>query len=328
MRVLVTGASGFLGRRVVDAFVARGVSVRAMVRPTSKVEQLGWLDCVEIVRHDLRSGAPPDSIFGGVDAVVHLAACVGGDDEERFASNVSGTECLLEAMARSEVKRLVLASTFSVYDWSELSGVLDEESPLEADLNSRDSYAVTKTLQERMVRRLAEENGWDVRILRPGLIWGMGHADIAGVGQRIGPLSFVFGLPGRRMPLTHVDNCADCFTVVTLAEGVAGETFNVVDGKGVSAWAYEGEYLRRAGRGGVRVPVPYWIAYGITVLAERLSKLLFRGKGKLPSILIPCCFEARFKPLAFSNEKLKAKVGWKPPSSFQECLGRTFDANR
>ena len=82
MKVLITGASGFLGRRVVDAFLARGVAVRAMVRPATDVGRLGWPDSVEIVRHDLRSRAPLKDAFEGIDALVHLAACVGGDDDE------------------------------------------------------------------------------------------------------------------------------------------------------------------------------------------------------------------------------------------------------
>ena len=51
-----------------------------------------------------------------------------------------------------------------------------------------------------MVRRMSEENEWDLRILRPGFIWGAGNADLAGIGQRVGGLSFVFGTQDRRMP--------------------------------------------------------------------------------------------------------------------------------
>ncbi len=324
MKVLITGASGFLGRRVVAAFLAKGVDVRVMVRPATRVERFGWPDSVEIVRHDLRARGSLQAAFDGVDTLVHLAACVGGDDDERFASTVVGTEHLLSAMAQSQARRLVLASTFSVYDWSAIRGTLDESSPLEADLYTRDSYAVTKFWQERMVIRMSEENGWDLRVLRPGFIWGEGNSDLAGIGQRFGRFSFVFGLPNRRMPLTHVDNCADCFVAVTLAEGLEGQIFNVVDDAGVSAWRYDRVYLRRSGRKGIRIPVPYRLAYWGTRVAQRISKWVFRGKGKLPSILVPCRFEARFKPLRFSNQKLADQVGWTPPLSYEECLERTF----
>jgi nucleoside-diphosphate-sugar epimerase len=328
MKVLITGASGFLGRRVVDAFLAKGIEVRAMVRPATKVERFGWPDSVEIVRHDLRARGNLVDAFDGIDTLVHLAACVGGDDDERFASTVVGSERLLDAMANSATQRIVLASTFSVYDWSRIEDTLDETSPLESDLYTRDSYAVTKAWQERMVQRMSEENEWDLRILRPGFIWGAGNSDISGIGQRMGGLSLVFGDRERRMPLTHVDNCADCFVTVTLEDGLANQIFNVVDDEGVSAWRYDREYLVRTGRKARQIPVPYAIAYGITRLAERVSKWLFNGKGKLPSILIPCRFEARFKPLRYSNRKLAEQIGWTPPLSYEECLDRTFASDQ
>jgi len=145
--VLVTGANGFLGERVVQAFLARDVKVRAMVRPATSVERLNWPEELEVVRIDLRSGDGLDAALEDVDAVVHLAACVAGDDEERFASTVVGTERLLAAMERRGTKRMILASTFSVYDWHAIHGLLDEGSPLESHLYERDGYAIAKSWQ-------------------------------------------------------------------------------------------------------------------------------------------------------------------------------------
>ena len=324
MTVLVTGANGFLGKRVVQAFLARDVKVRAMVRPATSVERLNWPEELEVVRIDLRSGDGLDAALDDVDVVVHLAACVAGDDEERFASTVVGTERLLAAMERRGTKRMVLASTFSVYDWHAIHGLLDEESPLESHLYERDGYAIAKSWQEKIVRRAASRNGWDLRVLRPGFIWGDGNTDLAGVGERFGSLQLVFGLPNRRMPLTHVDNCADCFATVTLDPRSAGETFNVVDDAGVSAWRYSGDFLEGTGRNAFRIMVPYWSAYALTWIARSVSRLVFRGRGKLPSILVPCRFEARFKPCRFTNHKLREKIGWTPPSNYSECLDRTF----
>jgi len=126
------------------------------------------------------------------------------------------------------------------------------------------------------------------------------------------------------MPLTHVDNCADCFATVTLDPRSAGETFNVVDDAGVSAWRYSGDFLEGTGRNAFRIMVPYWSAYALTWIARSISRLVFRGRGKLPSILVPCRFEARFKPCRFTNHKLREKIGWTPPFDYSECLDRTF----
>ena len=74
MRAIVTGASGFLGRHVVNALLARGVEVRAMVRPAARTEALSWPSSVEVFRADLRTSRELSRAFEGVDVLLHLAA--------------------------------------------------------------------------------------------------------------------------------------------------------------------------------------------------------------------------------------------------------------
>jgi len=326
LNVLITGANGFLGQRVVAAFLQRGHNVRALVRPAAKLDRLPWIDDVEVFRADLRAARDLASAFEGIDAVVHLAAGVKGSEDAQFAASVVGTERLLEAMARSDTKRLVLASSFSVYDWSAIEGELTEESPIEpsTDLYDRDGYAVAKVWQERVARRLAAENGWELIVLRPGFIWGRGNEYLAGLGQRFGQVHLVFG-PSTRLPLTHVDNCADVFVEATENPQAIGETFNIVDDEGPTIGAYLKDYLRQTGQKGYRIPIPYGLAFLGVRLARWTSKKLFRGKGKLPSLLVPCRFQARFKPLRFTNRKLVEQLGWTPPLDPAERSRRTYD---
>jgi len=147
MKALVTGANGFLGQRVVAALIEQGHSVRALVRPAAAVEAIGWPASVEIVRGDLRSARELKPAFDGIDVLVHLAAAVTGGEDAMFASTVSGTERLLTAMVGTGCRRIVLASSFSVYDWSEIHGTLDENSPIEtgAALYQRDGYSIAKS---------------------------------------------------------------------------------------------------------------------------------------------------------------------------------------
>ncbi|HEY2154447.1 MAG TPA: NAD(P)H-binding protein, partial [Isosphaeraceae bacterium] len=101
MKVLITGANGFLGRHVVDEFLKRGNEVRAMVRPAARIDGLGWPAEVEVFRADLRASRDLVSAFEGIDAVVHLAAGVKRSEDAQFAASVVGTERLLEAMAKT-----------------------------------------------------------------------------------------------------------------------------------------------------------------------------------------------------------------------------------
>ncbi len=325
MKVLITGANGFLGRHVVDEFLRRGHAVRALVRPAAAVERLGWPAEVEVFRGDLRVSRDLLAAFEGVDALVHLAATVKGGEDAQFAASVVGTERLLAAMAGSSTRRLVLASSFSVYDWGKARGELTEDSPVQAGpgLYERDGYAVAKVWQERVARRLAGEHGWALTVLRPGFIWGRGNEYLAGLGQKVGPVHLVFG-GSTRLPLTHVENCAHCFAEATLDPRAIGQTFNVVDDAGVRVKEYLRDYLRGTKARGRGVAIPYALAFLGVRAARWTSRRLFRGKGKLPSILVPCRFEARFKPLRFDNRKLREVLGWAPPLGPAERLRRTY----
>jgi len=322
VKALVTGANGFLGRHVVAALLARGHHVRALVRPAAAVDELGWPASVEIFRADLRSARDLERAFEGIEVLVHLAAAVTGGEDAQFAATVGGTERLLEAMSRTPCRRVVLASSFSVYDWSNIEGTLDEDSPVEPvpDLYERDGYSIAKSWQERITRRCAERHRWDLTVLRPGFIWGRDHGYLAALGQQVGKLHFVIG-PFSRMPLTHVENCADLFAVAAEHPQARGQTFNVVDNDGERIWSYLGAYLRGSGDRGFRIPVPYWLAFLVVRVAYAT---IFRRNPKLPHIFVPCRFESRLKPLRYTNRRARERLGWKPRLDFRTCLSRTY----
>jgi UDP-glucose 4-epimerase len=324
MRVLVTGANGFLGRAVVAALSGRGHAVRAFVRPTADLTGL-WSAAVEVVRGDLRSSNDMVSAFADVDALVHLAASVSGDEAEQFASTVVGTERLLEAMTRSQTRRVVLASSFTVYDWGASNGVLSEDTPLETHLGARGGYTTAKVWQERVARRMSAEGGLRLTVLRPGVIWGPGQEYPPGITVPVGHLHLVMGLKAT-LPLTFVDNCAGAFVFAAEAEATEGGTFNVVDDPmGTSTSRFVAEHLQRSSTPGARIVVPYRLALGVAQTAGLVNRLAFGGKGRLPSVLDEARFVARFRPLRFANEKLTA-LGWRPTIGFEEALGRTYPA--
>ena len=156
-----------------------------------------------------------------------------------------------------------------------------------------------------------------------GSIWGREHAYLYGLGQQLGSVHLVFG-PNARLPLTHVENCADLFATCVDAPAASGRTYNVVDGDEVRIWRYLGDHLRLSRQAGLRIPIPYALGFGTARLAQATSRWIFRGKGKLPGVLVPCRFQARFKPLRFPSERARRELGWRPPFSYQACLERTY----
>jgi UDP-glucose 4-epimerase len=322
MRALVTGANGFLGRHVVGALLARGIDVRAMVRPAACLDGLGWPSSVEIFRADLRTSRELSRAFEGVDVLLHLAAVVSGGDDAQFAGTVAGTERLLDAMAISACRQLVLCSSFSVYDYGSAGRTLDEGSPLHQvpDLYTRDGYVIAKWWQERVTRRFAEKHGWDLTVLRPGIIWGRDHTSLAILGEQLGRHHLVIG-PLTRIPLTHVENCADVFALAATDARTRGQTLNVVDGPGERVWSYLSDYMRGSRQPSWRLPVPYSLAMPVVRLA---FAIFFRRATKVPSMLSPRRFESRFKPLRYENRRLRETLGWTPPLDYQQCLARTY----
>jgi UDP-glucose 4-epimerase len=310
MKILLTGAGGFLGRATAGALIGHGHAVRALLRPAAGAPPSPGAGS-ELVLGDLRT-LDLDAALAGVDAVVHLAAHFQGDAMEQFQGTVVPTERLLDAMVRAGTRRLLLVSSFSVYDWSGRGAALTEASPLERRLERRDGYAIAKTWQERLCRSHAETHDIALTILRPGFIWGRERPWVAGVGLRVGRTLVVNG-PLRRLPLTHVESCADCIALAVDCDAARGETFDVVDTDDVRAWRYA-EALVRSGAVGARrrIALPYHAGLALALAARALARPLLGPGLRLPGLLVPERYRARFRSYRFPNAKAMRLLGWKP----------------
>jgi nucleoside-diphosphate-sugar epimerase len=307
---------------VASALARRGHRIRALARrDLTGCGQTPWTD---VYKADLRWD-PLEQAFEEVDMLIHLAARVRGSYRDHMADTVVGTERLLEAMAGSATRRLILASSLTVYDWAVLRGDLTEESALEGDLYQRDAYAIAKTWQERVVRRLSQQRQWDLAVLRPGYIWGPAREYFPGLGHAFGSWHFVFG-PTMSLPLTYVENCADCFAAVVDKPQALGQTFNVVDGHDVSPWRYLGATRDRGKTNGRRIPVPYHLPLTAARVAQWANRRFCHGNAQLPGLLVPGRFLSRFVPAPVSTHKLREVLEWRPPFDFGQCLLRASEA--
>ena len=148
-----------------------------------------------------------------------------------------------------------------------------------------------------------------------------------GIGQPLGPFRLVFG-PTRPLPLTYVENCAEAFARVVGAESTFGKTYNVTDKEAVSAWRHQGRCLRELGERGWRVPVPYVAGLAAARCATWVSRWLYSGKGKLPGILMPNRFRARFRPLRFDSSSLPPAAGTHELYNYDEAWRRIKQPTR
>lgn len=313
MKVLVTGAGGFLGRAVVTAAARAGHEVVAMVRPASRTAATPG---VAQVAGDLRQPGPWREAMD-VDAVVHCAAAF-GDLASQLAGTVLATENLLAALT-ARTKRFVHVSSLSVYDFDapRLGGVLDEATPLEAAPLRRDAYTQTKLLQERLVREQAARIGMDLVVVRPGAIYGPGKDWDAGTGLKAGRFDLIFA-PFSRMRLIHVDNCAEAIVAALTTPATGPVVVNLIDPEQPSHWRYH-TLARRAGvPTGIAVPVPYWLVGALGLSAKLASRLFFQGKARLPELLDPARQRVRWRPLRYPNARARTALGWTPGRSLDQ----------
>ena len=319
-RVLVTGANGFIGVRLVAHLIEAGFTrIRCFVRPSSRLERLHEVlgranaaDRVEIIAGDLLSPDDCRRAAHGAALVFHLAAGFDKSFAGAFMNSALATRNLMDAALESgALKRFVNVSSFAVYSnlTMKRGQVLDETSPLEDDPQSRyDAYGFGKLKQEQLVKDYGEKHGMPYVILRPGAVFGPGKKDLTG---RIGIDTFGFFMHvggANVLPLTFVDNCADAILLAGVVPGVDGETFNVVDDELLTSSEFLSAYRKRAPRF-FSLRVPYSIAYGMCALWEDYSR---RSHGQLPPAFNRRRCAAEWKGNRYTNEKLREKLGWRP----------------
>jgi nucleoside-diphosphate-sugar epimerase len=166
-RVLVTGATGFIGGRLVERLIVEeGATVRALVRNFANVPRIARFP-VEMVAGDLSSASAIDSAVAGCDYVIHCAYGTQGDDAARRDATVNGTERVLAAAHRHNCRRVVAISTISVYgDTPE--GDLDETAPRRY---SGAVYNDTKLDAEKAAFSYCEK-GLSVAVVQPTVVYG------------------------------------------------------------------------------------------------------------------------------------------------------------
>lgn len=232
MRALVTGGTGFLGRRLAVRLCRSGWDVTAMGRRADAGRELEALG-IRFAQADLRSAEETADACAGQDAVFHCGALSAswGAYGQFYDANVKGTEHLLAGCFRHGVGRFIHVSTPSVYFRAAHRMNVSEADPLPARQAS--AYAATKRLAEAAVERACAA-GLPAVIVRPRAIFGPGDASIL---PRIIAANAARGVPmidgGRALiDLTYVDNVVDALLLCQSAsDAVLGRVYNITNGE-------------------------------------------------------------------------------------------------
>ena len=328
---MVTGAGGFIGRRVVDILLEFGFNnLVCLARPKGDTEpSLTARPGLEWVVGNLLSRADCLSIARDAKVIFHLAAGRGEKSfPDAFANSVVTTRNLLEACRQhGGLRRFVNVSSFSVYtNRNKPSGrTLDESAPIEDHPERRGSaYCYAKVKQEQIVSQYAKSAGIPVVTVRPGVVYGPGNEQIHGrIG--LGTFGLFLHLGGwNRVPLTYVENCALAIVLAGLTCGVDGEVFNEVDDDLPTSRQFLRRYKKEV-RAFRSLYVPKALSYAACWAWERYSAY---SQGQLPPTFARAEWHAMWKPTRYSNDKLKQRLGWKQPVSTAEGLRQHFESCR
>ncbi|WP_414623476.1 NAD-dependent epimerase/dehydratase family protein [Calothrix sp. CCY 0018] len=327
MKLLITGASGFLGKYVVAEALRCGYQVRAAIRHTSNEKRLSWRnsDNLELIRINLTQSVGFEDALKDIDAVVHLAAAKQGNYDTQYANTVIATENLLRAMLELNVKRLVAISTFSVFDYLHIpnGGIINEDSPIESQPLDRDVYAQTKLIQESLFRDFEQKNRGEVTILRPGIVYGRNNLWNAHLGVNLKNRLWIRIGGNAQLPLTYVENCATAIVNACVRFEAIGKTLNIVDNDLPSSKVYADKIIKLLPRQPSTIGIDWTAMRLLSRSAWLFNNVLLFGKMKLPGILVPAKLEARFKPFRYSNENAQQILDWQPLYSLDQALKRS-----
>lgn len=305
-QILVTGANGFVGRGLCDTLRARGIAVVPAVR---KINQAS-----DVAVGDLSAATDWSLALQNCDAVIHLAARVhvmnetASDPLDAFRSvNVEATLNLARQAISAGVSRFVFVSSVKV------NGEETSERPYTAfdEPAPTDPYGISKLEAEVALKKLAQETGLEVVIVRPPLIYGPGvRANFQRLMQLIKMgLPLPLGAINNHRSMVAVENLHDLLTLCASHPAAAGQTFMVSDDHDVSVSTLLRMLATAMNKKSLLIPVPSALLAGTAALL---------GKSAVASRLLGS--------LQVDINHTKTTLQWHPPVSMDQALKRTVAA--
>jgi nucleoside-diphosphate-sugar epimerase len=319
--VFITGAAGFIGRRLLHRLLDEGVQVvgfDVVACPEALEDQpgLSWF------QGDIASVQAVRQACEGCKTIFHLAAMVGdwGKAEQHRRITVEGTQHVFEAaLAQKTPPVVVLASSIVVYGDHIAQGVCDEAVAHGANFGP---YSVSKQAQEKLALNYIQR-GLDIRIVRPANVYGAGSKPWVeelcqelkkGTPCLVGGGDFDAGL-------VHVENVVEVMHRAARASGLNGQIFNAADENGVTWKRYLKDMAQICGAPPPK-SIPYLVAKAMAIGLERSYRLL-RIETRPPMTLEALNLIGSEHHIDMS--KTRAVLGYKPRISYQEGLAEVRD---
>jgi len=322
LRVLVTGASGFLGGYMAEELVRRGHLVVGMVRKGSDTDLLRKLG-IELRIGDLEDQASLETVTKGVDAVIHLAAyyTLKGSKERYERINVRGTQSLMEAMLKNGVHRLVYCSSTEAMGPTPHPPA-DEDSPCEPNYE----YGRSKLRSENLIREY-QKKGIEFTIIRPSGIYGPRNLDDVSYWfitsyANTGASKIMVGSGKRVLQFAHAEDVVQGFVLALERPEVStGRAYFITD-----SWAYSYEEIYGIMANIFGKPLPKWHVNVLIAKVIAAPVQAFNWLRRKKDFVWRIDSMNTFKvDRYYSIERAKKELGYQPKHSLPEGLKETAD---
>jgi nucleoside-diphosphate-sugar epimerase/predicted dehydrogenase len=323
--VLVTGATGFIGKELVKRLVAAGRHVKIISRSQATAASAFPDLMVDVLIGQLSDPVFLENALKGVSIVYHLAKGDGKNWNDYLVSDVQPTLAFAKACEVAQIERFVYTGTIDSYYSGDASEKISGSTPLDPKIASRNHYARAKATSEEKLLEMHRASGFPVAILRPGIVIGKGFSPAHwGVGMFFNSTNMMYWGDGKhKLPFVLVDDVADALVSAGTQSGIVGKTLLLTADESISGREYVtalGAALRTKIRA---VEGPAWKSYLVDLLKESVKHLTRHPNRKTPSFRDWC---SRQHIAHYDSSEARTLLNWQPCNSREELIRRGIEA--
>ncbi len=309
--VLVVGGTGFIGKKLVQQLVAKGLGVRVLTRSRHAADiELGHLG-VDIVQGHHGDIALLDKILPETKVIIHLAKANGTKWQDYVDQDVTPTRVLAEAALKHKVGRFIYTGTIDSYYSAGRNDVITGDTPLDPQIATRNLYARSKAACEEMLTRMHREQKLPLVIFRPGIVIGLGSPPAHwGVGMFHSDARVdLWGADDHPLPFVLVDDVADALVRGVQTPGIEGQSFLLTDAPVLTGNQYVEELEKLVGLKIATRRIPAWKHYAEDAVKEAIKHAIRHPNRRTASFRDWDCRSHRAR---YDSSKTREVLSWKP----------------